>query len=243
MKTKKRSVRHQKKQEPINPEPIEIPPEVVVEPKKPEELLRRWIYLRCELDSGKELQDSTWHSPEEKGDKTFMEETNINEILKRVGSTIVGTIMSVAYGGDFQNPYEVLDAVEHDGAIFDHLTDYFEKNQPQNWNLAFSELIAACDDRYMCIERCTWRVDRNKARANFKTFVEGQVSSTLHSDRLYTFFFRLFFGYGTAASFMLESLGDLNDNEVSELMKGLIEKGRQGVFPWDFEKYITQHNS
>ncbi len=210
---------------------------------KPEEALERWIYLRHEIESGKELDGHvpTWAEPGYKSDKSFMEETNIEEVLKQVGSSgVVSVIMKVAYRGDFKNPYGVLAAIEHDRVIFDELTDYFERNMPERWNMAFSELIVASDHSWMCCDCCKWRKDREEVRTNFKSFVGGQISSTLHSDRLYAFFFRLFFGYDSAASFVLVSFDASHegDYELAQLMKGLIEKGREGVFPWDFEKYL-----
>lgn len=243
MKSKKRKVRRrQATPEPQQEEQTVNQPEV--EQPKPDKLLLRWINLRCELESGKELFDHylSIDPPGHKGDKTFMDETNIGDIVRLIlsDSTVVDVVMEAAYHGRFQNPYKVLEAVEYDGVIFDRLTSYFEKNRPDRWDLAFCELIAACNDNRMTREKCKWREDRDEARANFKSFVQGQISSTLHSDRLYKFFFRLFFGYGTATSFVLASLDPDVHNEAS-LMQGLIEKGKEGVFPWDFEKYLPSN--
>ncbi len=244
MKSKKRTVRRRQ----ITPEPPQeeqVASQPEVEKPKPEELLFRWIDLHCKIESGEELHDDTLspHPPGYKGDKTFWAEEDIREIVKQVqyDFVIVSTIMKAAYHGNFQNPYKVLEAVEYDGVIFDKLTDYFEKNSPKRWDLAFCELIAACEDSHMCREQCKWRENRYRARANFKEFAQGQISLTLHSDRLYAFFFDLFFGYGSAASFVLINAADIEGDDRAKLMQGLIEKGKEGIFPWDFEKYLPNN--
>jgi hypothetical protein len=210
---------------------------------KPEEILRRWIHLRHELESGKELNgECPWFpDPGYKSDKAFMEETQISEVIKKIGPrSLVNILLDIAYGGGFENPYEVADVIDCEKDIIDELTDYFERTVPERWNMAFAELIVAISDSWMFYECCEWRKDQEKARRFFEAFVNGQVSSTLHSDRLYIFLFRLFFGHGSAASFVLAHLDYHHDNdqEMAQLMKGLIAKGKQGMFIWEFEKYV-----
>lgn len=235
MKTKKRKVtRRQKAPEP--PQEVQDVQPVVEKPKpKPEELLLQWIKLHTREEVLKEqLYDDN---------KTFMEETSISEIVGQIAfpERIVQGIMSAAYNGPFKNPFVVLDAIQYDGGwIFERLTNYFDQYRPSEWNLAFCELIAACERWCTCLEKCRWREDRNKARAYFVEFVNSEVSSTLHSSRLYRFFFELFFGYNSATSFVMVRAEDNIEEEgdQAKLMQGLIEEGKNGFFPWMFEGYL-----
>ncbi|MDP3962258.1 MAG: hypothetical protein Q8Q03_00085 [bacterium] len=201
-----------------------------VEPK-PDELLRQWINFYTMTELGKEL--GTEH-------KQFMEDTDLQEIVDKMSeSRIVSVIMDMAYGGNFRNPYSVADAIEYDNTIYHKLMGYFKNNRPEDWDLAFCELIAATNQWGYFYDHCDeWRSDREKARKTFKSFVGGEVSATMHSQRLYDFFYSLFFGSGCAASELIRS-ADLSDRDQALLMQGLIEKGKKGIFPWDFETFIS----
>jgi hypothetical protein len=100
------------------------------------------------------------------------------------------------------------------------------------------ELIAACDDSYYICEQIEWRENREETRKNFKSFVEGSVSYFLHSPRMYEYLYWIFFGGDRVASTVLANV-DLNDDQKAQLMRGLIKKGKQGIFPWVFEDCMS----
>src|SRR6185369_15139655 len=166
------------------------------------------------------------------------EDTDLQDIVDKMSeSWIVSVIMDLAYGGNFSNPYSVVAAIEYDNTIHDKLMGYFQNNRPENWDLAFCELIAATDQWEYFYDRCDWRDDRENARKTFKSFVDGEVSATHHSQRLYGFFYYLFFRGECAASNLLRNT-DLPEKDEALLMQGLIEKGKKGIFPWDFETFM-----
>lgn len=233
MKSKRKSTPLQKNARLIDTSAAEFLAEGVSQPMKPkpEELLRRWIKLHSYSESGTKPFGE---------DKKFMEEADLIKILKDIPneSIIISTIMDVAYLGPFTNPYAVVDSILHDNLILNRIKGYFQNNQPKHWNLAFCELIAACKNNYANFyEQCNWRSDRDKARALFGSFVSGGVSATLHSPRLYNFFYYLFFGGQGVTSSVLQS-ADLRPEEA-ELMQGLIAKGQEGRFIWDFETFMS----
>lgn len=198
---------------------------------KPDELLRKWINFYTMTELGKEI--GTEH-------KQFMENMDLQDVVDKMNeSWIVSVIIDMAHGGNFRNPYSVVAAIEYDHTVVDKLFGYFKNNQPEDWDLAFCELVAATSQWGYFYDHCDeWRSDREKARKAFKSFVGGEVSATMHTHRLYDFFYHLFFGSGCAASELLRST-ELPDKDESLLMQGLIEKGKKGIFPWDFEIYMS----
>lgn len=196
----------------------------------PEELLRRWINSRSMKDLNGGLSEK---------EEQFLNGIDLQKVIGGVGkSRLVAVIMDIAHGGDFRSPYTVLSAIEHDNTIFSHLVDYFEIHPPERWDLAFCELISTSKQRGYIYDQCSWRGDRKMTRRGFKTFVDGEVSAVLHTEHFYDFFYSLFFG-GSSDTTDILSCEYLNRKQQAQLMQGMIEKGKKGIFIWDFESFMS----
>lgn len=208
------------------------PPAVIKVVIPPEDLLRDWITKFTLLSYGSGTTVWDWSD--------FHRTHNLEQILEQVHDDVIASVvLSVAYGGSFTNPYQLIQSIKYDGLISKRLISHFAKSAPSSWSIPLLELVSRVGNAFDYLDQFKWRSERIYTVPMFDSLVSGAISPTQHSSDLYMFLGVLFFGRGIRVSYSL-GFNDLVDSCKAQLMQGLIAQGKKGLFIWDFEGFMTK---